>query len=127
MTQAQSPDIQWAWLCVPRSRWKEEEVGQATSIRSEKSESGMAAATGTSGPDALPWSQKECTLLCVYDEFCFILRAPRSEKSAEGLVECVGRVSRRSLLLPSFAMLLNRSQHAGAHSHETSLRCPNGA
>ncbi|KAI0261410.1 hypothetical protein BGY98DRAFT_1182416, partial [Russula aff. rugulosa BPL654] len=74
-----------AGLCGPRSRWEEEEVGRATSIRDEKSKLGMAAAIGASGVDALPWSWKECTLLRVYDayEFCLTLRAPRSEKSAE--------------------------------------------
>ncbi|KAF8497822.1 hypothetical protein F5888DRAFT_1613094, partial [Russula emetica] len=74
-----------AGLCGPRSRWEEEEVGRATSIRSEKLESGMAAAMGASGVDALPWSWKECTLIRVYEafEFCLTLRAPRNEKSAE--------------------------------------------
>ncbi|KAN0115689.1 hypothetical protein V8E52_006635, partial [Russula decolorans] len=56
-----------AGLCGPRTRWEEEEVGRATSIRSEKSESGLAAAMGASGADALPWSWKECTLLRVYE------------------------------------------------------------
>ena len=55
------------------------------SIRSEKSESGLAAAMGSSGVDSLPWSWKECTHLrvCEAYEFCLTLRAPRSEKSAE--------------------------------------------
>jgi len=53
---------------VPRTRWEEEEAGRATSIRSEKSESGLAAAMGASGADA---------------EFCLTLRAPRTEKSVE--------------------------------------------
>src|SRR6266478_2038102 len=71
--------------CGPRARWEEEEVGRTTWIQSEKSESGLAAAMGASGTDALPWSWKECTLLRVYEayEFCLTLRAPRSEKSAE--------------------------------------------
>jgi hypothetical protein len=70
---------------VPRTRWEEEEAGRATSIRSEKSESGLAAAMGASGADALPWSWKECTLLRMYEtyEFCLTLRAPRTEKSVE--------------------------------------------
>ncbi len=70
--------------CGPRARWEEEEVGRATWIQSEKSESGLAAAMGASGADALPWSWEECTLLRVYEayEFCLTLRAPCSEKSA---------------------------------------------
>ena len=45
----------------------------------------MAAPMGSSGVDALPWSWKECPLLCVYEayEFGLTLRAPRGEKSAE--------------------------------------------
>ena len=48
-------------------------------------ESGMAAAMGASGADALPWIWKECTLLRVYEayEFCLTLHAPRSDKLAE--------------------------------------------
>ena len=63
--------------CEPHSRREEENVGRATSIRSEKSESGMAAAMGAGGVDALPWSGKECTLLQVYEayELCFMLHA----------------------------------------------------
>ncbi len=70
--------------CGPRARWEDEEVGRATWIQSEKSESGLAAAMGASGADALPWSWEECTLLRVYEayEFCLTLRAPCSEKSA---------------------------------------------
>ena len=74
-----------AGLCGPRSRKEEEEIGRTVSIHSEKSESGLGPAMGTSGVDALPWSWKECTLLRVYEayEFCLTLRAPRTEKSAE--------------------------------------------
>jgi len=56
-----------------------EEVGHAlaNSIRSEKSELGMAVAMGARDVDALP--------LCVYQayEVFLTLRAPRSDKSAE--------------------------------------------
>lgn len=64
-------------LCGPRSRWEKEEVGHATSIQDEKSESGMAAAIGACGADALPWNWKECAFLRVYEayEFCLMLRA----------------------------------------------------
>ena len=68
-----------------RSRWEEEEIGRATSIRSEKSESCVATAMGASGADALPWSWKECTFLCVYEDYecCLMFRPPRSDKSAK--------------------------------------------
>ena len=54
-------------------------------FEAKKSESGVAAAMGPSGADALPWSWRECTLLRAYEayEFCLTLRAPRSDKSAE--------------------------------------------
>jgi hypothetical protein len=40
---------------------------------------------GASGVGSLPWSWKECTLLrvCEAYEFCLMIRAPCSEKSAE--------------------------------------------
>ncbi|KAN0115701.1 hypothetical protein V8E52_006647 [Russula decolorans] len=81
-----------AGLCGPRTRWEEEEVGRATSIRSEKSESGLAAAMGASGADALPWSWKECTLLRVYEacEFCLTLRS--AERPSEGGFEGIKKV-----------------------------------
>jgi hypothetical protein len=46
---------------------------------------GVATAMGASAADALPWSWKECTPLCVYEEyeFCLTLRPPRSDKSAK--------------------------------------------
>jgi len=67
------------------SRWGGEEVGRATSIRSEKSESRVAAAMGVSSAGGLLWSRKERTLLRVYEayELCLTHRASRSDKSAE--------------------------------------------
>jgi len=72
-------------LCRPCSCKKEKEIGRTVSIHSEKSESGLGPAMGTSGVDVLPWSWKECTLLHMYEvyKFCLTLRALCTEKSAE--------------------------------------------
>ena len=63
-------------LCGPHSRC-EEEFGRATSIRSEKTESGMAVAMIASSADELPQGWKQCTFLLVYEvyEICLMLCA----------------------------------------------------
>jgi hypothetical protein len=95
--------------------------GRSLSIRSEKSGSGMAAAMGASGADALPWSWKECTLPRVYEayEVCLMLHALRSENSVPPEVD--SKVS-RSLLPLGLTVLQNRNQLAGASSCGTCLR-----
>ncbi|KAN0115718.1 hypothetical protein V8E52_006664 [Russula decolorans] len=96
-----------AGLCGPRTRWEEEEVGRATSIRSEKSESGLAAAMGASGADALPWSWKECTLLRVY-EACEKSAERPSEGGFEGIEKVFAAVGLGSAAQPARRGMLSQ-------------------
>jgi hypothetical protein len=84
---------------------------------------------GASGTDALPWSWKVCTLLCVYEayDFCLTLCAPRSEKSAKRPSEGGFEASRRSLLPWGLAVLRNRRQLAGGMLSRDLFESPNGA
>jgi len=74
-----------AGLCGPCSCKEEEEISCTVSIHSEKLESGLGPAMGTSGVDALPWSWKECTLLHMYKayKFCLTLHTTHQEVSGE--------------------------------------------
>ena len=107
---ARSLDIQRAWLCwtpwasLTLGGWGGEKVGRATSIRSEKSESRVTAAMGTSSAGGVPWSRKERTLLRVYEacELCLTHRASRSDKSAERPPEGgFGGIKEVPILIPS--------------------------
>jgi hypothetical protein len=80
-----------------------EEVGRATSIKSEKSESGMAAVMSASSADGLPWSWKGPPM--------------RSQPSVPPKVD--PKASKRYLPPLSLAVLRNRSQLARACSCET--------
>ncbi|KAF8497809.1 hypothetical protein F5888DRAFT_1803273 [Russula emetica] len=129
---ARSLDIQRVWLCG--ALWASLTLGggrscRATSIRSETSESGMIAAMGASGADALPWRWKECTLLRVYDEYelCLTFRTPRSEKSAvrpsEGGFEGIENVF-AAVGLSGAATTAGSERIVGACSRETCSRGP---
>jgi hypothetical protein len=66
-------------LCGSHSCWEEAEIGHTFSIHSEKSYvGGSGGDSAGNGANMLPWSWKECSLLCMLEafEFCLTLCAP---------------------------------------------------